>query len=69
MCFCCGEVLNGRIPGPFTSGLAERWAREALIAPKLAQLHRETDAEIARRLNVPDDQVQAARRTRAGFRR
>ena len=69
MCVCCGEVLNGRIPGPFTSGLGERWAREALIAPKLAELHRVPDTEVARRLNVPADQVEAARRTRAGFRR
>jgi hypothetical protein len=33
MCACCGEVLNGRIPGPFTSEFGERWARSALISP------------------------------------
>jgi hypothetical protein len=27
MCLCSREVREGRLPGPFTSELAERWAR------------------------------------------
>jgi hypothetical protein len=32
MCACWGEVLNGRLSGPMSNKLAERWAREALIS-------------------------------------
>jgi hypothetical protein len=35
MCLCCGEVLRGQLPGPYTQELGELWAREALaIADK-----------------------------------
>jgi hypothetical protein len=27
---CCSEVLNGRLPGPYTADLGESWARRAL---------------------------------------
>jgi hypothetical protein len=47
MCAYCGEVLNGRLPGPLTSERAEEWARAALIA--------------APALNVPLEQVRVAR--------
>jgi hypothetical protein len=30
MCLCCGEVLRGRLPGPYTQDLGELWARQAL---------------------------------------
>src|SRR4051812_8676674 len=30
MCLCCGEVLHGNLPGPYTNELGEAWAREAL---------------------------------------
>lgn len=30
MCACCSEVLHGRIAGPYTTELGERWARRAL---------------------------------------
>jgi hypothetical protein len=34
MCLCCGEVLNGRLPGPYTVELGEQWARRAVaLAP------------------------------------
>jgi hypothetical protein len=29
MCVCCGEVLGGRLPGPYTDALGEEWARVA----------------------------------------
>jgi hypothetical protein len=62
MCACCGEVLNGRIPGPFTSEFGERWARSALISPHdLALLRGTADGEAARQLNVPADQLREAR--------
>jgi hypothetical protein len=59
MCACCGEVLNGRLPGPFTSELGEMWARLALIdTTELAALD---DADAAAVLNVPVEQLQRAR--------
>jgi hypothetical protein len=62
MCACCGEVLNGRLLYPFTSELAERWARSALIAPdELALLHGVSDREAASALNVPPEQLHEAR--------
>jgi hypothetical protein len=62
MCAYCGEVLNGRLPGPMTSEVAEEWARAALIsASQLATLGDRSDAEAAEVLNVPLDQVSAAR--------
>jgi hypothetical protein len=30
MCLCCGEVLRGHLPGPYTQELGELWARQAL---------------------------------------
>jgi hypothetical protein len=30
MCACCVEVLQERLPGPYTEMLAETWARHAL---------------------------------------
>jgi hypothetical protein len=32
MCLCCAEVLDGRLPGPYTPELGEAWARHALSA-------------------------------------
>jgi hypothetical protein len=62
MCACCGEVLNGRIPGPFNSELGERWARSALIArEELALLRGLSDREAACQLNVPAEQLREAR--------
>ena len=62
ICLYIGEVLNGRLPGPITGELAEQWARAALIsARELASLSACSDAEAAEALNVPLDQVSAAR--------
>jgi hypothetical protein len=30
MCLCCGEVLRGHVPGPYTQELGELWARQAV---------------------------------------
>jgi hypothetical protein len=32
MCLCCAEVLDGRLPGPYTQELGEAWAHHALSA-------------------------------------
>jgi hypothetical protein len=72
MCACCGEVLAGRLPGPFTSAMAEEWTHRALIADDaLSVLRGTTDAHVASVLNVPQDEVQRARRhlRAAGLRR
>jgi hypothetical protein len=62
MCAYCGEVLNGRLPGPLTNEMAEQWARAALIAPsELAGLSACSDSEAGQALNVPPDQVRVAR--------
>ncbi len=63
MCLYFGEVLNGQLPGPPSSSLAEQWARQALIPDAdLAALRRCTDAQIATALNAPLEQIQHARR-------
>jgi hypothetical protein len=63
MCMCCGEVLNGRLSGPFSNELAEQWARLALIDPAaLTALSAMPDAEASRALNVPVGQLSVARR-------
>jgi hypothetical protein len=31
MCLCCGEVLRGHLPGPYTDALGEAWARSAIV--------------------------------------
>jgi hypothetical protein len=62
MCVCCAEVLLGHLPGPFTSELAERWARLALIdRSELAALSAASDGEAGRSLNVPPEQLRLAR--------
>jgi hypothetical protein len=34
MCLCSREVREGRVPGPFTSELAERWRRPAVCVAR-----------------------------------
>ena len=60
MCLCKREVDEGRLAGPFTSELAERWARLVLIRPHL-HVAEGSDGELAARLGVPPDQVALAR--------
>jgi hypothetical protein len=56
-------VLSGRMPGPYTDGDAERFARLALIDEgELALLGGATDAELAARFGVPIEEVVKARR-------
>jgi hypothetical protein len=62
MCACCGEVLAGRLPGPFTSAMAEEWTRCALIPDDAVRaLHGTSDGHAAGALNVPVDQLARAR--------
>jgi hypothetical protein len=69
MCACGGEVLNGRLPGPFTSELAEEWTRCALIGidtlAGLAGLAGLADQPAAAALNVPGEQLRLALRRAA----
>jgi hypothetical protein len=51
---------RGRIDGPFTSELAERWARLILIAPRANDAPL-TDTELAKELGVAVEQVRRAR--------
>jgi hypothetical protein len=60
MCLCNHEVLEGRLKGPFTSELAEQWARLILIGPSNAATSL-SDADLAEELCVPVDQVALAR--------
>lgn len=30
MCLCCGEALNGRLPGPYSNDIGEMWAERAM---------------------------------------
>jgi hypothetical protein len=61
MCLCCGEVLNGRLPGPFSAELAEAWARCALIEDDDVATDAAGDAELAKRLRVPVEQIALVR--------
>jgi hypothetical protein len=62
MCAYGREILAGRIREPFTSDLAEAWARRALIdGERLAELAGRPDAEAARALGVPLRELQIAR--------
>jgi hypothetical protein len=61
MCLCRREVDEGRLAGPFTSALAECWARRVLIAPEACVSGDESDEELADRLGVPVEQVMLAR--------
>lgn len=62
MCRAFTEYAAGRIPGPFTSGLAEQFARAVLIDPFVVGAHAdESDAVLAARLAVPEDQLALVR--------
>lgn len=60
MCLCYAEVVAGRLPAEFSSELAERWSRMALIDPEELAAACEGDQELAVRWNVPVDQVRMA---------
>lgn len=66
MCLCYSEVAAGRLSAPFSSKLAERWSRLALIDPEQLADATEGDEELARRWNVPVDEVRLARAERVG---
>ncbi len=60
MCLCCGEVLNGRLPGPYSDELGEAWARLALIDSAAITDGATVDAALADALRVPLDQLRRA---------
>jgi hypothetical protein len=63
MCLFNREVEAGRVPGAFTSERAARWARRLLIPPE--DLSAGSDAQLAKELAVPVEQVMLARRDMA----
>lgn len=61
MCLCYAEVAAGSLPAQFSSELAERWSRMALIDPNELVPALESDDALALRWNVPVEQVRMAR--------
>jgi hypothetical protein len=62
MCLGWAEAFHGRLDGPMTNELAGQWARAALIGPDaLESVHDWSDEVAASALNVPVDQLRAAR--------
>jgi hypothetical protein len=62
MCLCVREISLGNVYGPFSSALAERWARAALVdEAALAQAPEAHDAELAALWRVPLEQLKRAR--------
>jgi hypothetical protein len=41
MCLCCAEVLDGRLPGPYTPELGEAWAQHALSSDRRGEKRRD----------------------------
>jgi hypothetical protein len=69
MCLWNGEIEAGRVEGPFTSELAETWARLALVDDDvLLSESAQPDHELAHRMNVPVEQL-AKRRIELGVSR
>jgi hypothetical protein len=63
MCLAYAVLAADHRDGSFSSCLAERWARAALIdGDDLVRSTPERDADLAVRLNVPVDQIALARR-------
>jgi hypothetical protein len=61
MCACYAEITAGRLPGPFTSAAAERWARGALVDQLALEQDGASDEELAARWSVPVAQIRIAR--------
>jgi hypothetical protein len=60
MIFYARDILTGELPGPNTDTDAEQFARLALIKPDVIARHPQaTDAELARLLGVPLEQLHA----------
>jgi hypothetical protein len=70
MCLYSRDVDAGEVPGPFTSGDAELYARCVLMPDEEFERHaRERDGELARSFGVPVEQVAAKRRDLEALRR
>jgi hypothetical protein len=66
MCAYAAQVMTGAIREPFSSELAETWARRALLDNHVvAELDALDDADAARSLNVPVEQIRSARQVAA----
>lgn len=62
MCACYAEIAAGHLPGPFTSELAQRWARAALIDPaRLAAVRGIHEQQLEREWRVPAHEIRIAR--------
>jgi hypothetical protein len=70
MCLYSRDVDEGQVPGPFTNGNAELYARCVLVPDDEFDCHaREPDGELAERFGVPLEQVATKRRDTAEVRR
>lgn len=65
MCCYARDVLTGRLPGPYTTWDARRYAQAALIPDELLDRAPLDTRRVARWLGVPEDELYAARAGRA----
>lgn len=61
MCAYAGDVLCGRLPGPYSEQNARRYARACLVPSELLRRDRLDIARAARALQIPVDELHAAR--------
>lgn len=61
MAVYAGDVLSGRLPGPYTDKDARRYARAALIPAELLERDPRTLGHASHALRVPVDELYAAR--------
>jgi len=62
MALCAGDILNGRLPGPYTDDDARIYARTALIPDEVLERSAPAGEEhLARGLGVPVEELRVAR--------
>lgn len=60
LCAYAGDVMQGRVEGPYTEADARRYARAALIPTELLDRPELNDIHVAAGLGVPVDELRAA---------
>lgn len=65
MCAYAGDVLNGRLPGPYSDDDARQYARACLIPDELLERAELDVARVAGGLGVPVDELALAQRDTA----
>jgi hypothetical protein len=61
LCAYAGDVLQGRVEGPYTEADARHYARMVLIPTELLERPELDDIHVAAGLGVPIDELRAAR--------